>query len=66
MRDTLYALILVFAGMLAAGGLAMAFHDIAGIPACKYEDSVNCFWDGGENGLGESFVDVNGVVYYLP
>lgn len=36
-------------------------------PACEYEDSRNCAWDASErgNGLGRSFVDINGTPYYL-
>lgn len=34
--------------------------------ACEFEDSTNCVWNAQEqgNGIGESFVDVNGVAYY--
>ena len=34
--------------------------------ACEFEDSTNCFWNAQVqgNGIGESFVDVNGVAYY--
>jgi hypothetical protein len=33
---------------------------------CVTEDSSNCFWDAGRgNGLGHSFVDINGTVFYI-
>lgn len=36
---------------------------IVGLPDCLTEDSDNCHWDGGENGLGDSFIVLNGVVF---
>lgn len=36
------------------------------LPVCVTEDSANCYWDGGENGQGWRFVDVDGSTYYLP
>lgn len=35
---------------------------------CEYEDSQNCYWDAdvSGNGQGTSFIDVDGVAYYLP
>lgn len=33
-------------------------------PECKTEDSSNCYWDGGKNGEGEKFWDIDGVIYY--
>ncbi|QOC59329.1 hypothetical protein SEA_LIFES_123 [Microbacterium phage Lifes] len=37
------------------------------IPACATEDSTNCYWAGGSqgNGLGQSFIDINGTAYYF-
>lgn len=34
---------------------------------CEYEDSTNCIWNAQEqgNGVGESFIDINGSAYYL-
>lgn len=34
---------------------------------CEFEDSTNCFWNATEqgNGLGQSFIDIDGVAYYL-
>ena len=34
---------------------------------CRYEDSRNCFWDASSrgNGVGNSFIDLNGKVYYF-
>lgn len=34
---------------------------------CPQEDSRNCYWDAGHrgNGIGHSFVDLNGTAYYL-
>lgn len=36
------------------------------LAVCEYEDSANCFWDATQsgNGLGKSFVDVDGEVYF--
>jgi len=37
------------------------------LPPCEYEDSPNCAWDASEsgNGVGHSFVNVDGQVFYL-
>ena len=37
------------------------------LPPCVTEDSHDCFWDAQHrgNGLGRSFVDIAGIVYYL-
>lgn len=37
------------------------------VPACKYEDSANCWWDAGVAGnkKGRSFADLNGRVHYV-
>lgn len=34
---------------------------------CEYEDSPNCVWDASTegNGVGSSFFDINGTVYYF-
>lgn len=34
---------------------------------CATEDSANCFWDASRhgNGLGQSFYDINGEVFYV-
>lgn len=37
---------------------------VALFPACATEDASNCYWDGGANGTGVSFVDINGTAYY--
>lgn len=34
------------------------------LPPCPEEDSDNCYWDGGRNGLGRTFVTVEGVTHY--
>jgi hypothetical protein len=35
------------------------------LEACVNEDSADCYWDATRgNGIGRSFVDVGGVVYY--
>jgi uncharacterized membrane protein len=36
----------------------------ATLPACATEDSDNCYWDGGANGEGRSFVTLDGTTYY--
>ncbi|USH44460.1 membrane protein [Microbacterium phage Cassita] len=45
----------------ATGGLTAA------LPACSTEDSTNCYWDATThgNGLGQSFLDINGTAYYF-
>lgn len=36
------------------------------LPACTSEDSLeDCYWDGGENGLGAHFYVLNGEVHYV-
>lgn len=39
----------------------------AALPACKYEDSANCFWNAKKkgNGKGRSFIDLRGTAIYL-
>lgn len=34
---------------------------------CEYEDSTNCIWNAQEqgNGIGESFVNIEGEVFYI-
>lgn len=41
--------------------------DITYLPACETEDSTNCYWDATVqgNGLGQSFVDIDGTAHYL-
>lgn len=41
--------------------------DITYLPACETEDSTNCYWDATVqgNGLGQSFVDINGTAHYV-
>lgn len=31
---------------------------IAIIPACPTEDSTGCYWDGGDNGQGHSYIAI--------
>lgn len=33
---------------------------------CEYEDSMNCYWNAQEqgNGVGTSFIDIDGTAYY--
>lgn len=37
------------------------------LPACDSEDSTSCYWDATAhgNGVGVSFIDLGGNVYYL-
>lgn len=37
------------------------------LPPCEFEDSVNCYWDAQSRGDGQgaSFIDIDGVTYYL-
>lgn len=41
--------------------------DITYLPVCSTEDSTNCYWDATVqgNGLGQSFVDINGTAHYI-
>lgn len=57
-----YALILMI-GTAALFGAAQLVTP--GLPACPTEDSTNCVWDAQEqgNGLGTSFVDIDGTLY---
>lgn len=36
------------------------------LPACADESATNCYWDASTqgNGIGVSFVDINGTAYY--
>lgn len=50
------------------GGInAVADLDKAMKTTCVQEDSPNCFWDASVsgNGIGESFIDVNGTAHYF-
>lgn len=42
-------------------------HEIRRTP-CEYEDDTDCFWNAATrgNGLGDSFMRVNGKHFYLP
>ena len=50
---------------------ANAYADGTDCPApvvltpCQYEDSTDCYWQAQRtgNGIGRSFVDVNGTIY---
>jgi hypothetical protein len=33
-------------------------------PECQTEDSNNCHWDGGANGLGKTFFVIDDIIYY--
>ena len=35
--------------------------------ACEFEDSTNCIWNAQEqgNGIGQSFVDIDGEIFYI-
>lgn len=45
----------------ATGGVSQS------IAACATEDSTNCYWDATThgNGLGQSFLDIDGTAYYF-
>jgi len=36
------------------------------LPPCAQEDSLNCYWDASKrgNGLGKSFININGTYFY--
>lgn len=57
--------IMFYAPMIA---LALAAFGYAITPPCATEDSINCVWHASEqgNGEGRSFIDVGGMVVYLP
>lgn len=73
MRYTSRALILtlvagILAGIAAGAALGNAIDDTADrveLHACTTEDSVQCYWraDTMGNGVGQSFVDLNGHLY---
>lgn len=33
------------------------------MPPCEYEDTMNCYWDGGNN-EGMPFIDIDGQPIY--
>lgn len=51
-------------GVVLALGLAACL--LASVPDCVTEDDTNCHWNAQTmgNGLGTSFYDVGGVVFY--
>lgn len=67
-------LVLLMIAMLIALGVAIgatwqraefnAYFE--SLPQCETEDSVNCYWDGGSNGQGLKFIDLQGEVHTLP
>lgn len=63
MRKVLSILVLAVAMLAGGAGVAQA----QGMEPCKHEDSANCYWDAAErgNGQGDSFVDIDGVAYYV-
>lgn len=63
MRKIIITLSIVIAALFA--GLAPASAD-SQLPPCEFEDSQNCYWDASErgNGVGNDFIDVDGVVTY--
>lgn len=44
---------------------AKTMADRIGLPKCATEDSDNCYWDGGENGKGKSFVSYRGTLTFF-
>jgi hypothetical protein len=58
------AVLFTFAALNLAG--QPAHSDASPLPACESEDSANCIWDAGVegNGMGTSFVDIDGTAYY--
>lgn len=38
---------------------------LALVPSCPTEDSSNCYWDGGSNHQGQTFIDIGGKVLFL-
>lgn len=41
-------------------------HPTLTLPPCPVEDAENCYWDAARmgNGLGRSFVNIDGTYYY--
>ena len=37
------------------------------MPPCATEDSLNCYWDASAsgNGIGQSFIDIDGTAYII-
>lgn len=63
---------LIALAYIGAAGLVLAVqiavHEITPpLPDCPTEDGTNCIWDATEqgNGIGRSFVDIDGATYYL-
>ena len=59
MRAAVIALALIVSALIVAPFI---------VPTCETEDSSNCVWiaDIQGNGLGKSFLDINGTAYYVP
>jgi hypothetical protein len=72
MTNTTHKLLIATASMLLAGA-GMTLNTSPPLPdnaivltPCEQEDSANCYWDAGTsgNGVGTSFVDIDGTAYY--
>lgn len=62
------ALLLLIAGVAIGSTWQRAEFNayLETLPQCQTEDSVNCYWDGGSNGVGAKFLDLQGEVHELP
>lgn len=52
-------------GFERGGATAYQGFTLALATPCATEDSDGCYWTGGENGEGRTFLVVAGIVYYL-
>lgn len=66
MRKTITRWVSVAA--MAVGIAAGAVVTVAVVAQCPTEDSRNCYWNARTqgNGVGQSFVDINGNAVMLP
>lgn len=57
----------VSSAFLGGVALVMIFVSVYFLDPCPTEDSTNCMWNASErgNGLGDSFIDINGSLIYF-
>lgn len=63
--DLLITIIIVLAITSAAALTQISTITTALATPCPTEDSENCFWDGGHNGQGSTYVRVFETTYFL-
>lgn len=65
LKDLWATLAIAFAITTAAAVTQLSTITTALATPCPTEDSENCFWTGGQNGTGRSFVRIVESTYYL-